>query len=91
MEGFGWYTFEVVKRLVENHPEHEFVFFFDRAFDKRFVFGKNVEPVVLFPPARHPILFKWFFNYSIKNLFSVPLDLYEYHCFVSLSNVYSVK
>ena len=22
MEGFGWYTYEVVKRLVENHPEH---------------------------------------------------------------------
>lgn len=67
MEGFGWFTFEIAKRLVENHPEHEFVFFFDRAFDNRFVFGKNVEPVVLFPPARHPILFKWFFDYSIKN------------------------
>lgn len=66
MEGFGWFTYEIAKRLVENHPEHEFVFFFDRKYDERFVFGKNVEPVVLFPPARHPILFKWFFNYSIK-------------------------
>ena len=66
MEGFGWFTYEIVKRLVESHPEHEFVFFFDRSYDERFVFGKNVEPVVLFPPARHPILFKWFFNYSIK-------------------------
>ncbi len=57
MEGYGWYTFEIVKRLVENHPEHEFIFFFDRKFDSRFVFGENVTPVVLNPPARHPILF----------------------------------
>ena len=41
MEGFGWYTYEVVKRLVENHPEHEFIFFFDRKYDEKFVFGGN--------------------------------------------------
>lgn len=66
MEGFGWYTYEVVKRMVEAHPEHEFVFFFDRPFDRKFIFAKNVSLVVLFPPARHPILFKIWFNYSIK-------------------------
>ncbi len=66
MEGFGWYTFEVVKRMVLAHPEHEFVFFFDRAFDSKFIFAKNVTPVVVFPPARHTILFIWWFNYSIK-------------------------
>jgi len=66
MEGFGWYTFEVVKRLVERHPEHEFVFFFDRNYDRKFVFGKNVTPVVLNPPARHPILFYIWFEWSVK-------------------------
>ena len=66
MEGFGWYTFEIVKRLVENHPEHEFIFFFDRPFDQKFVFGSNVTPVVLNPAARHPILFRIWFNYSIR-------------------------
>lgn len=66
MEGFGWYTFEVVKRLVENHPEHEFVFFFDRSYDPKFVFASNVKPVVLFPPARHPFLFIWWFEWSIQ-------------------------
>lgn len=66
MEGFGWYTFEITKRLVENHPEHTFIFFFDRKFDPKFIFGKNVEPVVLNPPARHPILFKIWFNWSVK-------------------------
>ena len=66
MEGFGWYTYEVTKRLVEQHPEHEFYFFFDRSYDSRFIFGPNVTPVVLNPPARHPILFYIWFEWSVK-------------------------
>ena len=27
MEGFGHYTFEIVSRLISNHPEHEFILF----------------------------------------------------------------
>lgn len=66
MEGFGWYTFEIVKRLVENHPEHEFILFFDRKYDPKFVFGKNAIPIVISPQARHPILFKIWFDFSVK-------------------------
>lgn len=66
MEGFGWYTFEIVKRLVEQHPEHEFIFFFDRPFDAKFIFGKNVTPVILRPPARHPVLFILWFEFAVK-------------------------
>ena len=65
MEGFGWFTYEVVKRIVLNHPEHTFYFFFDRPFDKQFVFSDNVIPVVLKPQARRPILFKIWFNYAV--------------------------
>src|SRR6218665_2161300 len=79
MEGFGWYTYEVTKRLVENHPEHEFVLFFDRPFDPKFVFGPNATPVVLFPQAHHPILFVWWFNWSITKA------LKKYKCDVFFS------
>jgi glycosyltransferase involved in cell wall biosynthesis len=87
MEGFGWYTYEVVKRLVENHPEHEFVFFFDRPFDEKFVFAENVTPVVLFPPARHPVLFVWWFEYSIKR----ALKKYDIDLFYSPDGYLSLK
>lgn len=77
MEGFGWYTFEVSKRLVEMHPEHEFYFFFDRPFDEKFVFAKNVTPIVLRPPARHPILFYIWFEWSVKRaLKKYKIDLF---------------
>lgn len=77
MEGFGWYTYEVSKRLVEMHPEHEFFFFFDRPFDDKFIFGDNVTPVVLNPPARHPILFYIWFEWSVKRaLKQYKIDLF---------------
>lgn len=66
MEGFGWYTYEMVKRLVLNHPEHTFLFFFDRNYDERFLFAENIEPIVINPPARHPILFIWWFEIAVK-------------------------
>lgn len=68
LEGFGWYTHEVVSRMVQAHPEHQFFFFFDRAFDEKFIYADYVTPLVVSPPARHPILFKIWFNWSVKRV-----------------------
>ena len=77
MEGFGWYTYEITKRIVINHPEHTFYFFFDRKYDKQFIFSKNVIPIVLNPPARHPILFYFWFEFSVaKALKKHKIDLF---------------
>ena len=70
MEGMGWFAFEVLKRMVEQHPEDQFLFLFDRPYDKQFVFGENVETRVLFPPARHPILWYIWFEISVKRALS---------------------
>ena len=67
MEGFGWYTLEIVKRIVESNPEHEFLLFFDRKYDEKFLFAKNVTPIILAPPARHPFLFYIWFELSVRN------------------------
>ena len=69
MEGIGWFTYEVCKRLVQMHPEHEFIFLFDRKYSKEFVFEKHVRPLSVFPPARHPILFYWWFEWSLPRIF----------------------
>ncbi|MEY3195127.1 MAG: hypothetical protein RIQ78_1224 [Bacteroidota bacterium] len=68
LEGFGWYTHEIVRRMVQQHPEDQFIFLFDRPYDPRFVYGTNVTPVVVWPPARHPILFRWWFEYSVPRV-----------------------
>lgn len=87
MEGFGWYTYETISRIVKNHPEHEFVFFFDRTFDKKFVFAENVTPVVLNPPARHPALFKIWFDFSVTR----ALKKYKCDAFISPDGYLSLK
>ena len=51
--------------MVQAHPEVEFYFFFDRPFHEKFLFGPNVTPVVLSPPARHPFLFYIWFEFSV--------------------------
>lgn len=79
LEGIGWYTHETLKRLVERHPEHEFIFFFDRPYDASFVFGKNVTPVMFGPPARHPVLF--YLWYELR----IPYMLKKYKADVFLS------
>lgn len=66
MDGIAWFSFEVLKRMVKAHPEHEFIFFFDRQYLDEFIFADNVKPVIVFPPARHPILWFFFFEFGIK-------------------------
>ena len=77
LEGFGWYTYELTKRITEQHPEHEFFLFFDRQVDQSFVFGKNVTTIVLSPPARHPFLFILWFELLIpRALKKYKIDLF---------------
>ncbi len=62
LEGYGWFVQEVFKRLVIQHPEHEFIFVFDRPYNESFVFAKNVTPVVVKPAARHIFSFKYWYD-----------------------------
>ncbi len=79
LEGVGWFTFEITKRLVQRYPEHKFIFFFDRRYEPEYLFGENVTPVVLFPPARMPLLWRWWFEISL------PWALKKYQADVLLS------
>ena len=65
LEGIGWFTFETLIRMTQNHPEHEFIFIFDRPYDPDYIFAENVTPVVIGPQARHPLLFYIWFDFRI--------------------------
>lgn len=65
LEGIGWYTYQILKNMVESHPEHQYIFFFDRDYDPEFIFNDSVKPVVLKPAARHPFLWYWWFEKAI--------------------------
>jgi glycosyltransferase involved in cell wall biosynthesis len=66
LEGIGLFTYESLRRITQSHPEIDFYFLFDRNYDAEFIFGNNVKPVVLSPPARHPFLWWWWFEISVS-------------------------
>jgi glycosyltransferase involved in cell wall biosynthesis len=65
LEGIGWFTHESLRRITKAHPEHRFIFLFDRAFDKRFIYSDNVEAMVVHPPTRHPLLYRIWFEHML--------------------------
>jgi glycosyltransferase involved in cell wall biosynthesis len=65
MDGIAWFTFETLSRIVKAHPEHHFIFIFDRKPDERYRFAPNVEFAIAHPQARHPVLWYLFFEFGI--------------------------
>lgn len=65
LEGIGWFSYETLKRITKQHPEHEFIFLFDRPFSDEFIFSDNITPVVGFPRAQHPYLWYLFFDWAV--------------------------
>jgi len=87
LEGIGWFTFETLIRMTQNHPEHEFIFIFDRPYDPDYIFAENVTPVVIGPPARHPLLFYIWFDFQIPRV----LKKYKADLFLSPDGYLSLR
>ena len=68
LEGMGWFTHENLKRITLGHPEHTFIFLFDRPFTSEFIYSDNIRPVHVPPPSRHPVLWYWWFEHSIPRI-----------------------
>ena len=68
LEGYGYFIYETLKRITAHHPEHEFIFIFDRPYDRRFIFSSNVTAVVTGPPARHPLLWKLWYDVKVPGI-----------------------
>jgi glycosyltransferase involved in cell wall biosynthesis len=65
LEGYGYFVQEIFKRLAQQHPEHEFIFVFDRKFDTAFIFSANIKPIIVAPKARHALAFKFWYDVKL--------------------------
>ena len=68
LEGIGWFTYETLKRITGQHPEHTFLFLFDRPYDPGFIFSENIIPLVIAPRTRHPLLWYAWFEWSLPRI-----------------------
>ena len=87
LEGYGYFIFETFKRIVNEHKDHQFIFIFDRPYDKRFIFSENITPVIASPPARHPLLWKYWYDVKIPSI----LKKHKADIFVSADGYCSLK
>ncbi|HEY0733246.1 MAG TPA: glycosyltransferase, partial [Chitinophagaceae bacterium] len=77
LEGVGYFIKEVFGRIASAHPEHQFYFLFDRPHAANLHFPANVTPVVIGPPARHPLLWKYWFDVKVPSVLrKVKADLF---------------
>jgi glycosyltransferase involved in cell wall biosynthesis len=65
LEGIGRFTCETLRIITNKHPEHRFIFIFDRRFSSDFIFSSNITPVVTPPQSRHPLLWYAFFEWGV--------------------------
>ena len=79
LEGYGYFTREVFFRLAQMHPEHQFIFLFDRELPDTLKLPVNVTAVVVKPAARHALSFRWWFDVK------VPIALRKYKADVFIS------
>lgn len=87
LEGYGYFVNETFRYIVSNHPEHEFIFIFDRPYEKKFVFAENIKPIVIGPPARHPLLWKLWYDVKVP----MVLKRYKADVFVSCDGFCSLR
>ena len=87
LEGIGWFTLETLKRMTVNHPEHHFIFIFDRPYNPDYIFSENITPVVIGPPSRHPVLWYLWFEYQIPRV----LRKYKADLFLSPDGYLSLR
>ena len=87
LDGTGWFSYENLKRITVAHPEHEFIFISDHPLDKEFIFSENMHPVVIPPPAKHPLLWYIWTEWSL----SLVLKKYKPDLFLSTDGFLSLS
>lgn len=87
LEGLGWFTYESLKRIVQQHPEHQFLFIFAKGIEQEFIFSDNVKAINIWPPYyRVPALylkFEWIIPFILRK--------YKIDLFISSDGISSTK
>lgn len=67
LDGMGWYSYEIGRRLCAALPDVEHHWLFDRQVDASLV-PEGVRPYVVGPPARHPVLWHVWHQFRVPGM-----------------------
>ena len=87
LEGYGHFLQEILQRITLSHPEHQFLFIFDRPYANGYNWPPNIRSIIVGPPARHPLLWKLWYDVKIPAV----LRKYKADVFVSADGFCSLR
>ena len=62
LEGYGHYSHEILKELVEINPDHEFLFLYDRPLQQLLIQHPRVSHEVIRPATRQPLAMAYWYH-----------------------------
>jgi len=83
----GDFIFESFSRIAQHYPQHQFIYIFDTAFDKKYITSQNIMPVITGPPTKNPLLLQYRLNYKIPSI----LRRHKADVFISTGGYCSVR
>jgi glycosyltransferase involved in cell wall biosynthesis len=80
------FAYETFKRIAGNNPQHKFIFISNRKEDHQFIIGENVKWVAAGPVAKHPLLWKIWYNIKVPAV----LQKFKADIFISCDGICSL-
>ena len=87
LEGLGWFTYESIKRITQQHPEHQFLLIFSKGIEQDFIFSENVRAINVGPPFYRPIALYLKFEWILPSI----LKKHNIDLFISTDGISSTK
>jgi glycosyltransferase involved in cell wall biosynthesis len=81
------FIFECLSRLAEKHPQHQFVFLFDKLYPENGIFSNNVTTVITGPRSKNTLLWQCWFNYKLPAL----LKKHKADVLISMDGICSLR
>ena len=86
-EGYIHFTADLLKRIVSQNREHEFIIIADDPIVKEFSFGNNVTEIIRVRLPQHPLLRRFWYNWKLPSI----LKKYNADVFVSVDGFCSLR
>ncbi len=86
-EGYESFMFEMLDRLTKKFPQHQFLYIFDRPYDKTLCFSENVVPIIVGPKTSSSLHLQYWLNYKIPAV----LRKHKADVFVSMEGICSLR
>jgi glycosyltransferase involved in cell wall biosynthesis len=86
-QGYEEFLFSLLNHLSKKNPQHQFIYIFDKPYNDRLVFAKNVTPVIAGPKTSNSLRLQYWFNYKIPAL----LRKHKVDVFLSMEGICSLR